>query len=83
MARKPRRRVPKVPRSNIRPDRPTRESSVETPVRATASPTSTPPPGELDWDTQYAHVRRDLGRIALFGSIIFAVMFALRFVVGV
>jgi hypothetical protein len=83
MARKPQRNMPKVPRSNVRSS--TTPSVVrERPVAATGGArTYAPGPESSDLEQEYVHVKRDLARIGLFASLIFAAMFVLRFVVGV
>lgn len=90
MARKKRStRPPRVPRSNIRDHR-VRQAApkvVETPVEASASESPSPVsakrpvrhvPEPLSLAEQYAHVKTDLARITVFGTLIFAGMIALK-----
>ena len=89
MARKKQYTPPKVPRSNIR-ERGVRRAAPQ-PEAATASATAAvggavrasrparyvPEPPSLA--EQYGHVKKDLVRITIFGTLVFAIMFALKF----
>ena len=76
MARKKRRSAPKVPRSRLTPQGEPQvtesETSPEVPVAPAAS--------EEVLNKNYDYVRSDLLRIALFGTLIFVGMIALRVV---
>ena len=82
MARKPQRNMPKVPRSNVNTSaRPAaRQARVATSEGARSYGTAQPQQNDLE--QQYGHVRRDLARIGIFGTLIFVAMFILRFAVG-
>ncbi len=81
MARKPQRNMPKVPRSNVNTSASpaARRAPAGASEGARAYGTA---PQQPDLEQQYHHVRRDLARIGIFGTLIFAVMLILRFVVG-
>lgn len=83
MARKRQRqgnRPPRTPRSVRRRDQ--RPDSAEASVVATATPAGAPkgvtPPRATPINEDYSHIRKDLVRIAVFGTAVFAAMFALR-----
>lgn len=96
MARKKQYTRPKVPRSNIRergvrraapqPEAATAgatatataTATVGGAVRASRPARYVPEPPSLA--EQYAHVRKDLVRITVFGTLIFGIMFALKFI---
>jgi len=88
MARKKRSNSPpKVPRSNIReravrraapqPEAATATAAVGGAVRASRPVRYVPEPPTLA--EQYGHVKKDLLRITVFGTLIFGIMFALKF----
>lgn len=86
MARKKQSRPPKVPRSNIRErslqraapqPKSTTAAAVGDTVRASRPARHIPDPPTLA--EQYAHVKKDLVRITIFGTLIFGAMFALKF----
>ncbi len=82
MARKPQRNMPKVPRSSASTTAsPTaRQARLATSEGARAYGTAQPQ--QHDMEQEYSHVRRDLARIGIFGTLIFVAMFILRFAVG-
>ncbi len=82
MARKPQRNMPRVPRSSV-------NTSASPAARQARGATSdgaraygTAQPQQHDMEQEYGHVRRDLARIGIFGTLIFVAMFVLRFAVG-
>ena len=83
MARKPQRNMPKVPRSSASTSASpaARQARVATSDGARAYGTAQPQQNDLEHE--YGHVRRDLARIGIFGTLIFVAMFILRFAVGV
>lgn len=74
MAKKQYRREPQVPRSTLSSAAPAAAS------RGPAAVRNTPAPRTMS--EEYSHVKRDLIRIATFGTLIFAAMIALRVVIG-
>ena len=82
MARKPQRNMPKVPRSNVNTSASPAARRAPAAASEGARAYGTGQPQQPDLEQQYRHVRRDLARIGIFGTLIFAVMLVLRFVVG-
>lgn len=80
MARKQQRRVPQVPRSNVGVDSTTVKKADGSRVVSQGARVSAPV--QSDMATEYAHVRRDLTRIALFGTLIFGLMGILKVATG-
>lgn len=82
MARKPQRNMPRVPRSSVN----TSASPAARQARGAASDGArsygSAQPQQHDMEQEYGHVRRDLARIGIFGTLIFVAMFILRFAVG-
>ncbi len=86
MARKKQYVPPKVPRSNIRERGVRRAAEQQSDTTATAGGSvkasrpvrHVPEPPTLA--EQYSHVSKDLVRITIFGTFIFGLMFALKFI---
>lgn len=82
MAQKPQRRIPTVPRSQLRstpglsPISPPSSQSSSEVISSTVRKVVQP---QVDLSVEYAHVKKDLIRIALFSTLIFAIMLALKF----
>ena len=85
MARKKQYTPPKVPRSSIgerRVRRAVPHSENATTAGGAAAYPSRPARYEPELPTlaeQYGHVKKDLVRITIFGTLVFAIMFALKF----
>jgi hypothetical protein len=87
MARKPKRRVPKVPRSFIKSTPGLSNSPITPPTSRSSSGAVTSPSSvrkvvqpEVNLSFEYAHVKKDLMRITVFSTVLFGIMFGLAFV---